>query len=144
MSVSWSSPTDVEKLQPAINCQLFNIRLFFAYTIHMGLEVGGYNSEPDWPKMGPSMLIAWLKLAKRNMELVAEGTYERNTTAVKGAVLAIKKGNPEAVIMVGDEQRQKEKGRPLVSPASVGGANTRATPASRAASVMASSRGKFC
>jgi len=24
----------------------------------MGLEVGGYNSEPDWPKMGPSMLIA--------------------------------------------------------------------------------------
>ena len=24
----------------------------------MGLEVGGYDSEPDWPKMGPSMLIA--------------------------------------------------------------------------------------
>jgi hypothetical protein len=24
----------------------------------MGLEVGGYNKEPDWPKMGPSMLIA--------------------------------------------------------------------------------------
>jgi hypothetical protein len=24
----------------------------------MGLKVGGYNSEPDWPKMGPSMLIA--------------------------------------------------------------------------------------
>jgi branched-chain amino acid transport system substrate-binding protein len=40
-------------------------------------------------------------LAKRKMELVAEGTYERNTTAVKGAVLAIKKGNPEAVIMIG-------------------------------------------
>jgi ABC-type branched-subunit amino acid transport system substrate-binding protein len=40
-------------------------------------------------------------LKKRNMELVAEGTYERNTTAVKGAVLAIKKGNPEAVIMIG-------------------------------------------
>jgi branched-chain amino acid transport system substrate-binding protein len=40
-------------------------------------------------------------LAKRSMELAAEGTYERNTTAVKGAILSIKKGNPEAVIMVG-------------------------------------------
>lgn len=40
-------------------------------------------------------------LQKRNMELVAEGTYERNTTAVKGAVLAIRKGKPEAVIMIG-------------------------------------------
>ncbi len=24
----------------------------------MGLEVGGYNERPDWPKLGPSMLIA--------------------------------------------------------------------------------------
>jgi uncharacterized glyoxalase superfamily protein PhnB len=30
----------------------------------------------------------------------------------------------EALIMVGDEERQKDKGRPMVSPASVGGANT--------------------
>jgi branched-chain amino acid transport system substrate-binding protein len=35
------------------------------------------------------------------MGLVAEGLYERNTTAVKGALLAIKKGNPQAVIMIG-------------------------------------------
>ena len=40
-------------------------------------------------------------LDKRKMALVAEGTYERNTTAVKGALLAIKKGEPEAVIMIG-------------------------------------------
>jgi ABC-type branched-subunit amino acid transport system substrate-binding protein len=40
-------------------------------------------------------------LEKRSMELVAEGTYERNTTAVKSAVLAIKKGKPDAVIMIG-------------------------------------------
>jgi branched-chain amino acid transport system substrate-binding protein len=40
-------------------------------------------------------------LEKRNMKLVAEGTYERNTVAVKGALLDIRKGNPEAVIMVG-------------------------------------------
>ena len=24
----------------------------------MGLEGGGYNDQPDWPKMGPSLLIA--------------------------------------------------------------------------------------
>ena len=35
------------------------------------------------------------------MELVAEGTYQRNTTAVKTALLAIRKGDPEAVVMVG-------------------------------------------
>lgn len=40
-------------------------------------------------------------LERRSMELVAEGTYKRNTTAVKRAVLAIRKGNPEAVIMIG-------------------------------------------
>jgi len=40
-------------------------------------------------------------LNKRGMELVAEGTYERNTTAVKTALLAIRKAKPDAVVMVG-------------------------------------------
>ena len=40
-------------------------------------------------------------LEKRSMKLVAEGTFERNTVAVKGALLNIRKGEPEAVIMVG-------------------------------------------
>ena len=39
-------------------------------------------------------------MEKRGMKLVAEGTYERNTTAVKMALLAIRKANPEAVVMV--------------------------------------------
>jgi len=43
-------------------------------------------------------------LDKRHMTLVAEGTYERNTTAVKGALLSIMKGKPEAVIMIGAYQ----------------------------------------
>ena len=38
-------------------------------------------------------------LKKRNMSLVAEGTYERNTTAVKSALLKIRKAKPEAVVM---------------------------------------------
>ncbi|WP_420403165.1 ABC transporter substrate-binding protein [Nisaea sp.] len=40
-------------------------------------------------------------LEKRGMKLVAEGTYQRNTTAVKTALLAIRKAEPEAVVMVG-------------------------------------------
>lgn len=38
---------------------------------------------------------------KRDLKLVAQGTYERNTVAVEAAVEAIVKGNPEAVVMVG-------------------------------------------
>lgn len=40
-------------------------------------------------------------LRQRSLELVATGTYERNTEAVKGGLLAIRKAGPEAVVMVG-------------------------------------------
>ncbi|WOI33393.1 ABC transporter substrate-binding protein [Tritonibacter scottomollicae] len=40
-------------------------------------------------------------LEKRNMTLAAEGTYTRNTTAVKKALLSIRKAKPDAVVMVG-------------------------------------------
>jgi ABC-type branched-subunit amino acid transport system substrate-binding protein len=40
-------------------------------------------------------------LAKRKMKLAAEGTFERNTVAVKGALLEIRKADPQAVIMIG-------------------------------------------
>jgi len=40
-------------------------------------------------------------MEKRSMKLVAEGTFERNTTAVKTALLTIRKAGPEAVVMVG-------------------------------------------
>jgi ABC-type branched-subunit amino acid transport system substrate-binding protein len=40
-------------------------------------------------------------LKKRNLTLVAEGTYKRNTTAVKSALLKIRKAKPEAIVMVG-------------------------------------------
>lgn len=38
---------------------------------------------------------------KRGLKLSAEGTYPRNTTAVKKALLSIRKAKPEAVVMVG-------------------------------------------
>jgi branched-chain amino acid transport system substrate-binding protein len=40
-------------------------------------------------------------LVKRNMALVSSGSFKRNTTAVKSALLDIMKGNPEAVVTVG-------------------------------------------
>jgi len=38
---------------------------------------------------------------KRDVSLVAEGTYKRNTTAIKRALLTIRKARPEAVVIVG-------------------------------------------
>jgi ABC-type branched-subunit amino acid transport system substrate-binding protein len=43
-------------------------------------------------------------LARRNMQLAATGSYERNTTAVKGGLMAIKGSEPQAVVMVGTYQ----------------------------------------
>ena len=40
-------------------------------------------------------------LDERGLGLVAEGTYMRNTTAVKRALLTIRKADPEAVVIVG-------------------------------------------
>jgi branched-chain amino acid transport system substrate-binding protein len=39
-------------------------------------------------------------MAKRNMALVASGSFKRNTTAVKSALLDIMKGQPQAVVTV--------------------------------------------
>lgn len=44
----------------------------------MGLEVGGCNAVPDWPKMGPSLLIATsLILAIRTAKWPA--TFDKST-----------------------------------------------------------------
>ena len=40
-------------------------------------------------------------MEKRGMKPVAEATYERNTTAVKMALLTIRKADPQAVVMIG-------------------------------------------
>jgi ABC-type branched-subunit amino acid transport system substrate-binding protein len=48
---------------------------------------------------GRSGIVAALK--RRSLKLVAEGTYMRNTTAVKTALLAIRGAKPQAVGMIG-------------------------------------------
>ena len=55
--------------------------------------------DDSFGRVGQSGVTAALE--KRGMSLVAEGNYKRNTTAVKSALLAIKKAKPQAVVMVG-------------------------------------------
>jgi branched-chain amino acid transport system substrate-binding protein len=40
-------------------------------------------------------------LDRRGMDLVGEGAYQRNTTAVKRALLAIRRAAPEAIVIIG-------------------------------------------
>lgn len=40
-------------------------------------------------------------MAKRKMELTGEATFERNTTAVKRSLIELRKGNPQAIIIIG-------------------------------------------
>lgn len=40
-------------------------------------------------------------LKKKNMSLSAKGSYERNTIAIKSALMEIKRAEPQAVVMVG-------------------------------------------
>ena len=47
---------------------------------------------------------ARLALERRGMSPVAVGVYPRNTTAVKTALLDLREGNPEAIIMIGAYQ----------------------------------------
>jgi ABC-type branched-subunit amino acid transport system substrate-binding protein len=51
---------------------------------------------------GRSGLAGFKKaMDKRGMTIAAEATYERNTVAVKTALLTLKRAEPEAVVMVG-------------------------------------------
>jgi ABC-type branched-subunit amino acid transport system substrate-binding protein len=43
-------------------------------------------------------------LERRGMKLVAEATYQRNTVAVKSALLELRRAEPDAVVMVGAYQ----------------------------------------
>ena len=51
---------------------------------------------------------ARLALERRGLEPVSSGVYERNTSAIKGALLDIRQGNPEAVIIIGAYQAAAE------------------------------------
>ncbi len=96
-------------LRKAENSNVVNVRATYdqeteAWIKHLTEDLGVKNvailyQDDSFGRVGLSGVNKALK--KRNMSLVAEGTYQRNTTAVKSALLKIRKAKPEAVVMVG-------------------------------------------
>lgn len=62
-------------------------------------RIACFYQNDGYGRAGLSGMIKALK--KRDMELAAEGTYERNTVAVKSGLLKVRRAKPEAVVMVG-------------------------------------------
>ncbi len=96
-------------LRDASHGNIFNVRAsYFAETeawIEYLVDQKGMSSiailyqDDGFGRVGLDGVTAALE--KRGMSLAAEGTYTRNTTAVKKALLEIRKAKPDAVVMVG-------------------------------------------
>lgn len=96
-------------LRDASHGNIFNVRATYAAETEAWIEylvdqkgmksVALLYQDDGFGRVGLAGVTAALE--KRGMELVAEGTYTRNTTAVKKALLTIKKAKPDAVVMVG-------------------------------------------
>src|SRR5204862_6903356 len=69
-------------------------------TTELGISrIAHFYQDDSFGLAGRSGIVAALE--KRSMALVADGTYVRNTTAVKAALITIRKAAPQAVGMVG-------------------------------------------
>ena len=69
-------------------------------TTDLGIDrIGVFFQDDSFGRAGYFGALAALE--RRDMEPVAIGFYPRNTTAIKSALLDLRAGNPEAVIMVG-------------------------------------------
>ena len=72
-------------------------------TTDLGIErIAVMYQDDSFGRAGYNGTVAALK--KRGMPLAAEGLYPRNTTAVKTGLLDLRRGDPEAVILVGAYQ----------------------------------------
>lgn len=96
-------------LRDASHGNIFNVRATYAAEteawIHQLVDVQGMKNiallyqDDGFGRVGLSGVTAALE--RRGMTLIAEGTYTRNTIAVKSALLGIRKAKPDAVVMVG-------------------------------------------
>lgn len=109
-SVPFIAPfTGAELLRQPFKPQVFNIRSSYAQELEC---LVGYLTEAlniqhiaclyQNDAFGQNGLWGLKRaLAKRDMQLVSTGHYERNTVAVKNAFLSIRSGQPEAVVLIG-------------------------------------------
>ncbi len=96
-------------LRKAEHGNVFNVRATYfaeteAWIKHLVDEQGMQNiallyQDDGFGRVGLAGVTAALE--SRGMTLAAEGTYTRNTVAVKKALLSIRKAKPDAVVMVG-------------------------------------------
>lgn len=96
-------------LRKAENSNVVNVRATYdqeteAWIEHLTTDLGFKNiailyQDDGFGRVGLSGVTK--AMDKRGLKISAEGTYPRNTTAVKKAFLSIRKAKPEAVVMVG-------------------------------------------
>ena len=101
--------TGAEALRNPVNRYLFNVRASYfdeteAMVDHLVRDLGvqriGVFAQADaYGDAGRAGVARALR--KRNMKMFGDATYQRNTVNVDGAVMALKKANPQAVIMIG-------------------------------------------
>lgn len=96
-------------LREASNAHVINVRGSYdqeteAWIHHLTRDMGAERiailyQDDSFGRAGLSGVLKAMN--KRGLSLVGEGTYERNSTAVKSALLKIRKARPDAVVMVG-------------------------------------------
>ena len=100
--------TGAEFLRNPVNKYIFNVRASYfdeaeeqvKYLTTTGIKKIGIFFQND--AYGLAVKGGVMKaLGKRNMTLSGEGQYERNTVEIEAGLAALKKDNPQAVIMVG-------------------------------------------
>src|SRR6266446_3516940 len=101
--------TGAEFLRTPVRANIFNVRAsYFQETeaqVHQLVEVLGkkhiavFYQNDSYGRAGLGGVQKALR--QRGLDVAAAGTYQRNTIEVQAAVDAIKKVNPEAIIMIG-------------------------------------------
>ena len=100
--------TGAEFLRKPVNKYIFNVRASYfdeaeeqvRYLTTKGIKKIGILFQND--AYGLAVKGGVIKaLGKRSMTLAGEGHFERNTVEIEAGLAALKKANPEAVIMVG-------------------------------------------
>ena len=107
--IFWGPFTGAAFLRTPVANNVFNVRGSYydeaetqvAYlTEKLGKKKIGIFAQND--AYGLSVRLGVVKaLKKRNLEIMGEGTYERNTENVDAGLAAVKSFNPDAVVMVG-------------------------------------------
>jgi branched-chain amino acid transport system substrate-binding protein len=105
----WGPFTGAEFLRTPVTKNIFNVR--GSYDDEAEMQVKYLTEKLGKKKIGVfiqndayglSVKLGVVKaLKKRNLEIMGEGTYERNTENIDAGLAAVKSYNPDAIVMVG-------------------------------------------